>query len=153
MLKIVSSMFMVGVLTLSGVAVASPVQAKAASFKDCSAMYKKYAYGVKLKGAKDKVNKTTFSPVTNTTQVSTAVYNASKKLDYDKDKVICERPKYKNCSKLNAKYKHGMGIKGAKDKVTGNTKKVNNYTVVTWQFYNTNSHLDREKDRIACEKI
>ncbi|SCG51489.1 excalibur calcium-binding domain-containing protein [Micromonospora humi] len=59
--------------------------------------------------------------------------------------------KYKNCTALNKTYKHGVGKKGAKDKVRGSTKPVANFTVST-TVYNKNTHLDRDKDGVACEK-
>ncbi|MFI6130475.1 excalibur calcium-binding domain-containing protein [Micromonospora sp. NPDC051141] len=59
--------------------------------------------------------------------------------------------KYKNCTELNKTYKHGVGKKGAKDKVRGTTKPVTNFTVAT-TVYNKNTHLDRDKDGVACEK-
>ncbi|GHJ17576.1 MULTISPECIES: excalibur calcium-binding domain-containing protein [unclassified Micromonospora] len=59
--------------------------------------------------------------------------------------------KYQNCTALNKTYKHGVGKKGAKDKVRGTTKPVTNFTVST-TVYNKNTHLDRDKDGVACEK-
>ncbi|MEU1751398.1 excalibur calcium-binding domain-containing protein [Micromonospora matsumotoense] len=59
--------------------------------------------------------------------------------------------KYKNCTALNKKYKHGVGKKGAKDKVRGSTKPVTNFTVSD-SVYAKNTHLDRDKDKVACEK-
>ncbi|MBO4163029.1 MULTISPECIES: excalibur calcium-binding domain-containing protein [Micromonospora] len=59
--------------------------------------------------------------------------------------------KYKNCTELNKKYKHGVGKKGAKDKVRGSTKPVTNFTVSD-SVYAKNTHLDRDKDKVACEK-
>ncbi len=59
--------------------------------------------------------------------------------------------KYKNCTALNKVYKHGVGKKGAKDKVRGKTKPVTNFTVNN-AVYAKNTHLDRDKDGIACEK-
>ena len=59
--------------------------------------------------------------------------------------------KYKNCTQLNKKYKHGVGRKGARDKVSGRTKPVRNFKVST-AIYNANRHSDRDKDGIACEK-
>jgi uncharacterized membrane protein len=59
--------------------------------------------------------------------------------------------KYKNCAALNKKYKHGVAKKGAKDKVSGSTKPVTNFTVNT-KVYNANKGRDRDKDGIACEK-
>ncbi|WP_067500607.1 excalibur calcium-binding domain-containing protein [Actinoplanes sp. TFC3] len=60
--------------------------------------------------------------------------------------------KFKNCTELNKKYKHGVGRKGAKDKVSGSSKPVTTFKVDT-ALYNANkSKLDRDKDGIACEK-
>lgn len=59
--------------------------------------------------------------------------------------------KYPNCKKLNKKYKHGVGKKGAKDKVSGRTKKVTNFKKSN-ALYAANRHLDRDSDGIACEK-
>jgi Excalibur calcium-binding domain len=60
--------------------------------------------------------------------------------------------KYKNCTALQKKYPHGVGRKGAKDKVRGSTKPVTTFKVDT-KVYNANkSKLDRDKDGIACEK-
>ncbi len=58
---------------------------------------------------------------------------------------------YKNCAALNKKYKHGVGRKGARDKVSGSTKPVTTFTVNT-KVYNANKGRDRDKDGIACEK-
>ena len=44
-----------------------------------------------------------------------------------------------------------MGKKGAKDKVRGSTKPVTNFTVSD-SVYAKNPHLDRDKDKVACEK-
>ncbi len=57
--------------------------------------------------------------------------------------------KYKNCTALNAKYRHGVGLKGAKDHTTG--KPVTTFTVNN-ALYTANRSLDRDKDGIACEK-
>lgn len=59
--------------------------------------------------------------------------------------------KYQNCTQLNKKYKHGVGKKGARDKVSGRTKPVRNFTVSS-AVYKANRHSDRDKDGIACEK-
>ncbi|MDT4992383.1 MAG: hypothetical protein QOH97_2275 [Actinoplanes sp.] len=59
--------------------------------------------------------------------------------------------KYKNCTALQKKYKHGVAKKGAKDKVSGSTKPVTTFTVNT-AVYNANKNLDRDKDGVACEK-
>ena len=58
---------------------------------------------------------------------------------------------YKNCTELNKTYKHGVGKKGAKDKVRGTTKPVTNFTVSN-TVYAKNTKLDRDKDGVACEK-
>ncbi|SDS85227.1 Excalibur calcium-binding domain-containing protein [Nocardioides scoriae] len=58
-----------------------------------------------------------------------------------------------NCTKLNAKWKHGVGRANAVDKTSG--EKVRNFYHNT-KVYKTavahNSTLDRDKDGIACEK-
>jgi Excalibur calcium-binding domain len=60
-------------------------------------------------------------------------------------------PHYKNCTEMHKKYKHGVGRKGAKDKVRGSTKPVTTFTVNT-TLYNANKKMDRDKDGVACEK-
>ncbi|GAB1694559.1 excalibur calcium-binding domain-containing protein [Krasilnikovia sp. M28-CT-15] len=60
-------------------------------------------------------------------------------------------PTYQNCTALNQKYKHGVGRKGARDKVRGSTKPVTTFTVNT-ALYNANKRMDRDKDGVACEK-
>jgi hypothetical protein len=59
-------------------------------------------------------------------------------------------PVYKNCTAMHAKYKHGVGRKGARDKVTSG-KPVTNFYVST-TIYNANKKLDRDHDGVACEK-
>lgn len=58
---------------------------------------------------------------------------------------------YKNCTELNKKYPHGVGKKGAKDKVSGSSRPVTNFKVDT-ALYNANKKSDRDKDGVACEK-
>ncbi|TBN57360.1 excalibur calcium-binding domain-containing protein [Glaciihabitans arcticus] len=58
---------------------------------------------------------------------------------------------FANCTALNKKYPHGVGKKGAKDKVSGASKPVKTFTVST-SVYNKNKKSDRDKDGIACEK-
>lgn len=58
---------------------------------------------------------------------------------------------FANCTALNKTYKHGVGRKGAKDRVSGTSKRVTNFTVNT-AVYNANKKSDRDKDGIACEK-
>lgn len=58
-----------------------------------------------------------------------------------------------NCTKLNAKWPHGVGLKTARDRTTG--------TPVTTFFRNSDAYraaeghngtLDRDNDGVACEK-
>ncbi|GAA4600493.1 hypothetical protein BJY16_003556 [Actinoplanes octamycinicus] len=58
---------------------------------------------------------------------------------------------YQNCTALNKAYKHGVGKKGAKDKVRGATKPVTTFYVNT-KLYNANKKMDRDSDGVACEK-
>ncbi len=62
-------------------------------------------------------------------------------------------PLYKNCTNLNKKYPHGIGKVGARDSTSGTP--VTNFKRST-RLYNLamsyNRGLDRDKDRIACEK-
>jgi hypothetical protein len=60
-------------------------------------------------------------------------------------------PAYKNCTALNKVYKHGIGRKGAKDKVASGKRPVTTF-LVSNQGYLANKKLDRDKDGIACEK-
>jgi hypothetical protein len=60
--------------------------------------------------------------------------------------------KYANCTALHKAYKHGVGRKGAKDKVRGTTKPVTNFTVNTAVYNANKAKLDRDKDGVACEK-
>jgi Excalibur calcium-binding domain len=56
---------------------------------------------------------------------------------------------YSNCKALNRRYPHGVGRRGARDRTSGRP-------VTTFlrnnRLYERNRHLDRDKDRIACEK-
>lgn len=56
-------------------------------YKNCKALNAKYPNGVGKKGARDK---TSGDPVTNF-RVNTAVYNANKGKDRDKDGIACEK--------------------------------------------------------------
>ncbi|GIE89553.1 excalibur calcium-binding domain-containing protein [Actinoplanes regularis] len=58
---------------------------------------------------------------------------------------------YLNCTALNRVYPHGVGRKGATDKVRGTTKKVTNFKVSN-PLYLANKKSDRDVDGIACEK-
>lgn len=151
MLGKISKVLMVGVLALPAIAIApSSAQAAVPKYNSCTDMYKKYGYGIKLSGAKDKVNTATRLPNTYALTVSKAIYNANIRLDTDRDKIACERTKYKNCKAANLVYKHGAGIKGAKDSAV---KPVTNFNVVAWQIYTSNKHLDRDGDKVFCEKL
>lgn len=56
---------------------------------------------------------------------------------------------FKNCTELNKKYPHGVGLPGARDRTSGTP-------VTTFKrdraLYNANKKSDRDKDGIACEK-
>jgi hypothetical protein len=60
---------------------------------------------------------------------------------------------WKNCTHVNAKYRHGVGKYGAHDRTSG--VPVTNFFHST-RIYNIamkyNRGLDRDKDGIACEK-
>jgi hypothetical protein len=58
--------------------------------------------------------------------------------------------KYPNCKTLNARYKHGVGRFGARDRTKSGDPVRNFYR--NNRLYERNRHLDRDKDRIACEK-
>ncbi len=80
-----------GVLALGLACAAVPLQgaeaAKVKTFKNCTAMHQVYPHGVGKPGAHDK---TSGRPVT-TFKKSTALYNANKKSDRDKDGIACEQ--------------------------------------------------------------
>lgn len=59
--------------------------------------------------------------------------------------------KFKNCTALQKRYKHGVARKGAKDEVRGSTKPVTAFAVNS-AVYNANKSLDRDQDGVACEK-
>ena len=56
--------------------------------------------------------------------------------------------KFPNCKTLNNRYKHGVGRFGARDK---SSDPVRNFYRNN-RLYERNKHLDRDKDKIACEK-
>lgn len=60
---------------------------------------------------------------------------------------------YPNCAALNKVYKHGVGKKGAVDKVRGRVtaKGVKNFFVNN-ALYAKNIKRDGDKDGVACEK-
>jgi len=58
-----------------------------------------------------------------------------------------------NCTKLNKKWPHGVGTRSAVDKTSG--VRVRNFyhnNRAYWAAENHNGTLDRDNDRIACEK-
>jgi hypothetical protein len=58
-----------------------------------------------------------------------------------------------NCTNLNKKWPHGVGTRRAKDKTAGTpvTSFYRNNRAY-WRAENHNGTLDRDNDRIACEK-
>jgi Excalibur calcium-binding domain len=77
-------------LCFAAPASAAPAKPAAHHYKNCTTMHHKYPHGVGRKGAKDHVaNPKKDKPVTNF-HVSTALYNANKGLDRDKDGIACE---------------------------------------------------------------
>lgn len=58
--------------------------------------------------------------------------------------------KFKNCKALNRRYAHGVGRVGARDK-TKSGDPVTNFRRSN-RLYRLNQHLDRDNDKIACEK-
>lgn len=59
-------------------------------FANCTQLNKVYPHGVGRSGARDKGTSKSFRPVTNFKR-NTAVYNANKKSDRDKDGIACEK--------------------------------------------------------------
>lgn len=60
-------------------------------------------------------------------------------------------PSFRNCTALNARYKHGVGLPGARDRVRGTTRPVKTFKADR-NLYNANRKLDRDRDNVACEK-
>jgi hypothetical protein len=56
---------------------------------------------------------------------------------------------YTTCKALNARYPHGVGMPGARDKTSGTP--VTNFTR-NRAVYLANTARDRDHDKIACEK-
>lgn len=56
---------------------------------------------------------------------------------------------YKNCTALHVKYPHGVGLPGAHDHTSG--KAVTTFSR-NRAVYLANTSLDRDHDKIACEK-
>ncbi len=58
-----------------------------------------------------------------------------------------------NCTNLNKKWPHGVGTMKAKDKTSGTpVKNFYHNNKAYWAAENHNGTLDRDNDRIACEK-
>ena len=58
--------------------------------------------------------------------------------------------KYANCKALNARYRHGVGKVGARDRTKSGDPVMNFKRSNT--LYRQNVRLDRDKDGVACEK-
>jgi hypothetical protein len=92
--RIAASVVSVLALSLPIAAVGSaPADAASSTYKNCTALHKKYPHGVGKSGATDKVSGSS-KPVTNFTK-STKTYKAAMKknkgLDRDKDGIACEQ--------------------------------------------------------------
>lgn len=74
---------------VSSLAGSSLSAATATTFKNCTALNKKYPHGIGKPGARDKVRGST-KPVTNF-YVNASLYKANKKSDRDGDGVACEK--------------------------------------------------------------
>lgn len=68
-----------------------PASAGAKSFTNCTALHKVYKGGVAKKGVKGNKVKGKLKRFGVTPKFSTALYNANKRLDRDKDGIACER--------------------------------------------------------------
>jgi uncharacterized membrane protein len=58
---------------------------------------------------------------------------------------------FANCTAMHKVYPHGVGKRGARDKVSGHTKPVTNFKRDT-ALYKANKKSDRDKDGVACEQ-
>lgn len=58
---------------------------------------------------------------------------------------------FANCTAMHRVYPHGVGRKGAHDKVRGHTKPVTTFFVNN-ALYAANRGLDHDHDGVACEK-
>jgi hypothetical protein len=62
-------------------------------------------------------------------------------------------PLYKNCTNFNKRYPHGVGKLHARDKTSGDpVTTFRRSTTLYNRAMSYNRGLDRDKDRIACEK-
>ncbi len=92
--RVTASLVSVLALSLPVAAISSaPADAANKTYKNCTALQKKYPHGVGKSGAKDKVSGSS-KPVT-TFKKSTKIYKAAMKqnkgLDRDKDGIACEK--------------------------------------------------------------
>lgn len=66
---------------------------------------------------------------------------------------IVQAKKFKNCTKLNKKYKGGVAKKGVKYNKVGKKKRAFKVRPkISNALYKANKSLDRDGDGIACEK-
>ena len=62
-------------------------------------------------------------------------------------------PLYKNCTNLNKRYPHGVGLLRAHDKTSGTPVTTFRHSTRLYRLaISHNKGLDRDKDGIACEK-
>lgn len=58
-----------------------------------------------------------------------------------------------NCTNLNKRWPHGVGTRTARDKTSGTpVKNFHKNNDAYWRAERHNGDLDRDNDRIACEK-
>lgn len=61
--------------------------------------------------------------------------------------------RYKNCAQLTKKYPHGVKRDARTlDRSAGKVKRVQPRAVVNAAVYKANTHLDADRDGIACER-
>jgi Excalibur calcium-binding domain len=72
--------------------------------------------------------------------------------DYVEVLTAADKKKFANCTEMNATYPHGVGMTGAVDHVSGSTTPVTDFTRNN-NLYTVNSGSDRDKDKIACERL
>ena len=59
--------------------------------------------------------------------------------------------KYGSCAKMNQDFPHGVGLRGAVDK-TKESNPVRNFAIRPDVYELNKGRLDRDNDKIACEK-
>ena len=60
---------------------------------------------------------------------------------------------WRNCTAVNKTYAHGVGMKSARDKTSGKRVTTFKHSDSLYRTaMNHNKGLDRDKDKIACEK-